>query len=169
MFAPVDDIHHRHRKNACGGATHIAIERLASIISRRLGRRQRHAEDGVGPKARLVIGTVHFDHRHVQRDLFGCVKPFQRVRNFAIYRLDRVQHAFAEVAGLVAIAPLHRFMRARGGAGRHRSPAHGAVFQSDVNLNCRITPTVQYFTRVDVDDAAHTMALLINSIASALS
>ena len=44
------------------GAADIAIERQAGGLRRRLGHRQRHAQDGVGAQPRLVGRAVQRDH-----------------------------------------------------------------------------------------------------------
>ncbi len=77
MFAAIDDVHHRHRQDARRGAADIAEQRLGGEIRGGLGGGKRHAEDGVGAKAGLVVGAVQFDHRLVDADLFGGVKAHQ--------------------------------------------------------------------------------------------
>ena len=54
MRAAVDDVHHRHGQHVRVGAAEIAVERQAARFRRGLGRRQRHAEDGVGAEPALV-------------------------------------------------------------------------------------------------------------------
>ena len=111
VFAAIDDIHHRHRQHPGRGAPHVAKQRLCGVISGRLGAGQRHAQNGVCPKARFIGRAVKFDHRHVDGHLFGHVKAHQRLGNLAIHGRNRLQHALAHVARRVAIAHFHRFMR----------------------------------------------------------
>src|SRR3546814_4824046 len=55
--------------------------------------------------------------------LFRSLQPDDRLGDFGIDRLDRLQDSLAEIARLVAVAHLDRFMRARGRARGHRRAA----------------------------------------------
>src|SRR3546814_4672941 len=68
---------------------------------------------------------------------------------FGIDRLDRLQDSLAEIARLVAVAHLDRFMRARGRARGHRRAAEAAVFQQDIDLDRRISSTVENLATMD--------------------
>src|SRR6202035_2303269 len=104
MHAAIDDVHHRHRQRPRRGAADIAIERQVGGFGRGLGDRQRHAQDGVGAEPALVRRTVEPDHGFVDLDLLLGVHAAEGVENFAVHRIDRLQHALAEIARLVAVA-----------------------------------------------------------------
>ena len=81
----------------------------------------------------------------VDRDLFGGVDADQRFGDLAVDGGDRLEHALAHVARLVAVALLDRFVGAGGGARGHGGAAHGAVFEDDVDLDRRVAPAVEDF------------------------
>ena len=116
-------------------AADIAIERQAGDVGRRLGDGERDAQNGVGAEPRLVRRAVERDHRCVDLDLILRVKPAQGVENIAIDAFDRLEHALAEKARLVAVAQFDRFMRAGRGARRHRRAAKRAIFQRDIDFD----------------------------------
>jgi hypothetical protein len=116
VLAAVQDVHHRHRQGAGVDAADIAIQRQAQILGRRLGDRERHAEDGVGAEARLVRRAVQVDHDVVDADLLGGVHPADGIENLAFHVGYRLPHALAAVAFLVAVPQLNRLMRAGGSA-----------------------------------------------------
>jgi hypothetical protein len=78
-----------------------------------------------------------------------------RVENLAVDRVDRLGHALAEIAALIAVAQLDRLMLAGGGAGGYRGAALGAVFQLDIDLDGRIAATVEDFTADDIHNGGH--------------
>ena len=122
---------------------------------RRLGDRERHAEDGVGAEPRLVGRAVERDHGLVDLGLRLGVHAADRVENLAVDRVDRLAHALAEIARLVAVAQLDRLVRAGGGAGRNRGAAERAVLQRDVDFDGRIAAAVEDFAADDVDNGGH--------------
>src|SRR3546814_763798 len=69
--------------------------------------------------------------------------------------LDRLQHALAAIALLVAVAQLDRLVGAGRGAGGHGGAAEGAALQSDVDLDGRIAPGVQDLPGLNIDDCSH--------------
>ena len=77
----------------------------------------------------------------------------------AVDRGDRLLHALAEIALLVAVAQLDRLVRPGRGAGRHGGAAARAVLQHDVDLDGRIAAAVEDFAADDVDDGGHGMVL----------
>ena len=84
--------------------------------------------------------------------------PDQRVGDLAVHRFDRVAHALAEIAVRLAVALFDRFVRAGGGARRHRRAAHRAVLQHDIHLDRGIAAAVENFAADDVGDAGHGMS-----------
>ena len=81
--------------------------------------------------------------------------PTMRVDDLDIDGLDRLEHALAEIAALVAVAQLDRLVRAGRGAGRHGGAAHRAVLQHDIDLDRRIAAAVEDLAADDVDDRGH--------------
>jgi hypothetical protein len=61
-----------------------------STFRRCLGRRQRDAEDRVGPKATLVICTVRFDHGKVKGPLVGSVEADDHLCQLGVHVLGGV-------------------------------------------------------------------------------
>src|SRR3546814_2741533 len=66
------------------------------------------------------------------------VQAGQHVEDLVVHGLDRLQHALAAIALLVAVAQLDRLVGAGRGAGGHGGAAEGAALQSDVDLDGRI-------------------------------
>src|SRR5208337_3147184 len=81
-----------------------------------------------------------------------------RVENVAVDGLDGVQHALADIAGLVAVSELDGFAGARGSAGRNRCATHRAIFQHDIHFHRRIASAVENFTCDDVHDCGHGLS-----------
>jgi hypothetical protein len=140
--AAVDDVHHRRRQDARRGPADIAIELQVGGFGRRLGDRQRNAEDRVGAEPRLVGRAVEGDHRLVDLDLLLGLEAADGVENVAGDRFDRLLDALAAVAALVAVAQLDRLVGAGRGARRHGGAAHRAVFEHDVDLDGRVAAAV---------------------------
>ena len=155
MHAAVDDVHHRHRQHAGLGAADIAVERQLVGDRRGLGDRQRHAEDGVGAEPRLVGRAVERDHRLVDLALRLGVHAADGIENLAFDGGDRLLHALAEIAFLVAVAQFDRLMRAGRGAGWHRGAAARAVLEHDLDLDGRVAAAVEHFAADDVGDGGH--------------
>ena len=116
MRAAVHDVHHRHRQEPRGRPAEITVERKLRGSSRRLGHRERHAEDRVGAEPRLILGAVERDQRLVDLGLVLGIHAADRVENFALGGGHRLLHAIAEIALLVAVAQFDRLVRARRGA-----------------------------------------------------
>ena len=116
---------------------------------------ERHAENGVGAEPALVRRAVELDHDLVDLDLLLDVHVAERFEDLAVDGGDRLLHALAEIARLVAVAQFDRLMRAGGGAGRHRRAAHRAVLQHHVDLDGGIAAAIENFAADDVDDGGH--------------
>ena len=113
MHTTIDDVHHRHGQRAGRGTTHIAIERHATGISRRLGNGKRHAENSIGTEASLVGRAIQFNHGAVNSDLVFSIHVGQRFKNLAIHGCHGFGNPFAEITALVTIPQLHGFMSTR--------------------------------------------------------
>ena len=68
--------------------------------------------------------------------------------------LDRVAGALAEVARLVAVAQLDRFMLAGGCAGGHGRTPHAAVGEKNIGFNGRVAAGVEDFATDDLGVSA---------------
>ena len=155
VHAAVDDVHHRHGQQPRIRAADIAVERQAVRLGRGLGDGKRDAEDGVGAEPALVLRAVELDQRLVDLDLVLRLHAADRVEDLAVHGLERLLHALAEVARLVAVAQLDRLVRAGRGAGGNGGAAERAVLQRHIDLDGRIAAAVEDFAADDVDDGGH--------------
>jgi hypothetical protein len=153
--AAVEDVHHRHRQQIGVDPADIAVERQSERIGGGLGGRQADPEDRIGAEPRLVVAAVERDHLRVDRGLVLGVHPDHGFGQLAVGRAHRLADAFTAPLRLIAVAQFDRFVRAGRRAGRDRRAAHAAVFQSHVDLDCRIAAAVEDLTGVDVDDRGH--------------
>jgi len=153
--AAVDHVHHRHRHLHRAGAAEVAVQRQARFLGR--GARHRHAdrERRVRAQAALVLGAVQVDQRAVQERLLARVQPQNCFADLGVDVLDRLQHALAEVALLVAVAQLDRLARAGRRARRHRGAAHRAALEQHVAFDGGVAATVENFAADDVNDGTH--------------
>ena len=149
MLAAVEDVHHRHRQYFRVGASQVAIQRQARRASRRPGNCQRHPQHRVGPDFPLVRRAVEVPQQAIDGCLSKRAHPLQFRCDHLIDVTDGLQHAFAEVALLVAIAQLHGLVRAGAGAARHCRPCAGPIVQLDIHLDGRIPAAVQNLAGVD--------------------
>jgi len=155
VHAAVDDIHHGNRQQPRPDATHIAIERQRIGDRSRLRHRERDAEQRVGAQPALVGRAVERDHGLVDLALCLRVHAADRVENLAVDRVERLGHALAEIAALVAVAQLDRLILAGGGARGHRGAALGAVIQLHIDLDGRIAATVEDLAADDIHNGGH--------------
>ena len=156
--AAVEHVHHRHRQQRRLAAAvelgEVAVERLAGVHRRRLGRRQGDAQQRVGAEAALVRGAVELDHRLVEGALLGGAGADQRRGDLAVDVGDRPGDALAG-PGVAAVAQLDRLELAGRGAGGHRGEAAGAGLERDFDLDGRVAARVEDLPRVDGGDGAH--------------
>ena len=123
VHAAVEHVHHRHRQHVGVGAADVAVQRQLELVGRGLGHGERHAEDGVGAEAGLVVGAVEVDQRPVDAALVERVEADDGVGDLAVDVGDGVEHALAAEA-VAAVAQLDRLERPGRGAGRDDRPAH---------------------------------------------
>ena len=153
--AAVDDVHHRHRHLHAAHATEIAVQRQAGLFGRGAGHGHRHGQHRVGAQARLVVGAVQVDQGLVQEGLLGRVQAHHGLGDLGVDELDGLEHALAQVTGLVAVAQLDRFARTGRRAGRHGGAAHGAAFQQHVALDGGVAARIEDFAADDVNNCTH--------------
>ncbi len=89
----------------------------------------------------------------------------ERVEDLAVDGGDRLEHALALIAGLVAVAQLDGLVGAGRGAGRHGRATLRAVLEDHVHLDGRVAAAVQDLAADDVDDGGHGRFLLVWSFA----
>ena len=156
MFAAIDDVHHRHRQDMRRNAANITIEWQAARIRGGLGHRHAGAKDSIGADPALVGRAIERDHRQVDIALvLGIERADQHVADLGIHRIHRIDHALAQIAGLVAIAEFDGFMRAGRGSAGHRGAAKAAIVEQNIDLDRGITPRIENFAGVDIDDRGH--------------
>ena len=109
----------------------------------------------LAPNRLLFARAVEIDHDLVDLDLLFDRHLAERLEDLAVDGFDRLAHALAEIASLVAVAQFDRLMRAGGGARRHRGAADRAVFQHHVDFDGGIAAAVENFAADDVDDGCH--------------
>src|SRR5256885_2998686 len=106
----------------------MAVKRDAPGRRGGVGGRERHTENRIRAKARLVRGAVELDHRLVDPFLVADVEVLQAARNLAFDAGDGARHPLAAVALRVAVAQLDCL----------RSEEHTSELQSPCNLVCRL-------------------------------
>ena len=148
--AAVDDVHHRRRQQPGADPAQVAEQRQPAVVGRGPGVGQRHAQDGVGPEALLVLRAVEFVHAVVQRHLIQRVHAAQFVGQLGVDVLDRLQNPLAEVFRLVAVAEFPRLVDSGAGAAGHGRPAEAAVGQFHVDLDGRIAAAIEDLSGTDV-------------------
>ena len=141
--AAVQDVHHRHRQQARRDAAQIAIQRRLLRRGRRARHGHRDRQNRVRAQLALVRSAVQLDHVPVDRPLAAPHPAQQRTARCAssIF-VTALQRAFAQVARLIAVAKLDRFMLARRCAGGNRRAAHTAIGQINIGLHRRIAAAV---------------------------
>ena len=87
--------------------------------------------------------------------LVGGVKIGESVGNFPIDVLDRIQHALAEIALLVAVTQFHSLMFARGRAAGNDCTPDCPVSQMYFGLDGRVSARVQHFPGMNFRNISH--------------
>jgi hypothetical protein len=146
MLAAVDDVGHRRRQDEV-----LVLVQLGDVLPHRHladvggsdGDRHRRAEDGVGAELRLVRGAVERDHRVVELALLERVLALEQLGDRAIDGFNRLQHAFAEINLLVAVAQFARFELAGGRPRRNGGTRKETVVEQDVDFDGRVAARVE--------------------------
>ena len=115
-----------------------------------------------GSQVAFILRAIQFDQFPVERELLGGVHTNNGFSDHAIYILHRLAHPLAEVAPWVAIAQLHCFIFARGGAAGDYVPANRSAGQIDLGFHRGIAPRIQHLARVRFDDMGHSLFLSRN-------
>ena len=138
VFAAVDDVHHRYGQGVAGGVVQHGVERFFQAGSFGMGEGEGDAEDGVCAEVLFEVVAVEVEHDFVEGGEVVNGFAFERRAEFFVDVGDGFGHAFAEVAGFVAVAQLEGFARAGGGAGRNASGTLCAVGKGDGDLYGRV-------------------------------
>ena len=155
MRAAVEHVQHGRGQNAGVDAAEIAIERNLQRL--RHGARGGHGdgEDGIRAQLALVGGAVERDHGLVDEALIGGVHAFELGGDHGFHVGDGLQHAFAEVVALVAVAQFHGLVLAGGSARRHNGAAQSAAFKNYVRFHGRIAARIQNLARANCNNLSH--------------
>src|SRR5690606_7752312 len=81
--------------------------------------------------------------------------PDERFAQYAVHVRHGLQHAFAQVAGGIAVAQLDRLPRTGGGSRGNTRPAARAVRQPDFRFDGGIAAGIQDFPPVYLADTDH--------------
>ena len=155
MFAPIENVEHRHREGAGIDAAQVPVEGQVEVAGGRLGHSHADRQDGIGPQLALGLGAVQFQHQFVDRNLFDRVHADQFFGNCLVDVLDRLEHPFAAVAPLVAVAQFQRLIGAGAGPARHDRRADAPTVQPDLHLHGRVAAAVEHLTTVHIDNFTH--------------
>ena len=156
MRAAVQNVHHRHRQDVGVDTAQIAIEGQAERVRRRFRHSQADAQDGIRSQLGLVRRPVQGEQLGVDRLLLHRVPAKEGVRDRAVDVGDGLGDTFAEIALLVAIPQLERFVHACGRPGGYCRASPRAVSKVDFHLNSRIAARIQDFKCRDTfDDCFH--------------
>ncbi len=161
MRAAVQDVHHRRRQQAGSEAAEVLIERDAEVVGHGARRGHRDRQDRVGAQLALGRRAVEREHGVVELALVAGVHAFQLGGDHFVDVVDGLQHAFADVAALVAIAQLQRFVLAGGGAAGHGGAAARSAFQNDIGFDGGIAARIQNFAAKNQFNLCHASPALL--------
>ena len=129
------------------------------MIGRRVGRCQRHAQDGVGTKVLLVLGTVELDHAGIDRCLVECVVTDQFRSELLVDIGHRTDDALAQEGTLVTVAQFPGFVDTSAGTAGHGRAAERTVGELDINLDRRVATAIENLTGMDISNrGTHLLA-----------
>jgi hypothetical protein len=158
VHAPVDDIHHRHRKQTRSGTADIAIQWRVFGNRGGLCNGERNAKSGIGPQPALVCSAVERNQCFVDLGLRLGLHTAKGIVNFAVDGIHRLANALAAKARLVAVAKFDGLVGASGGPRRYGSAASRSVLQDHVDLDSRIAPAIKNFAADNVCNGGHRRA-----------
>ena len=112
MGAAVEDVGHRQRQQRCAVAPEVSIEGHAFRVGGGVGDRERGAQDRVGAEPRFVRCAVQLDEGLVDSLLVFDVDALEPASDLSLDIGDGFRDSLSAVALAVAVAELHRFVRA---------------------------------------------------------
>ena len=152
VLAAVEDVDQRHRHDPRAGTAEVSVKRKPDRLGRGVGRRQADAEEGVRSEPRLVRRSVQVDQQTVEADLVDGVDAKQLGAERLVDVADRGEDALSAIALRVAVAHLHRLVRAGRGSRRDDGRAHRSVVQEEIDLDRRIAARVEDLPSDDILD-----------------
>ena len=148
MLTAIENVHHRHRHAVLTRLAielgNMGIERHALGIGCRLGCRQRNSQNGVGAQLGLVVGAIEFEHGIVEATLVAGIHADEPLTDGSIHRSYRLQYAFPQVTGGIAITQFQRFTGAGGSTTGGASNTQGTTFQPHLGLNSGVTTGIEH-------------------------
>ena len=111
VLAAVDDVERRDGEDVRVRAADVAVQRQIGAVCGRLGHGKADAEDRVGADTLLVGRAVDLVQRQVDETLVCGVETFDRGTELVDHARDRLRHALAAIAILVAVTQLVRLER----------------------------------------------------------
>ena len=159
MAAAVEDVHHRHGQDVGVRAADVAEQRQVGRVGSGPRDGERDAEDRVGAELLLVGAAVDGEHLGVDEPLLARLEAEQLRAELLDDRVDGLLDTLAEVAALVAVAPLDRLERPGGRAAGHGGPRERAVVEGDLDLNRGVAARVEDLAGAYCLDAGHAELL----------
>ena len=155
MRAAVDEIHHRHRHHRLATPREITPQRLIGILSSGMRHRERYGEQRIGTETTFVVRAIERNHAGIYVFLIARITLEQGCADHGVDVANRLQHALAEIALLVAIAKFDRLARTGRGTGGHSRATDGAAGEDHVRFYGGIAPRIDDLAGSDIDNAAH--------------
>ena len=122
---------------------------LVGLHSGGLGASKADTENGVCSEARLIVGTVEFNHLLVDGTLFGHIHTAQLLIEHVVDILHGLKHTLAKILRFVAIAKLTSLVHARRCTRRNCSTTHSALFGKHLDFHCGIAARVENLAAPD--------------------
>ncbi len=135
MSAAVDDVHHGHGECVGVAATDVFVEGKVEVVGSGFCHSEGNAEDGVCAEVRFGGGAVESEHFFVDGNLVESAHANEGGSDYVVDVGYCFEHAFAHVAGFVAVAELEGFVNAGRCAGGNGSAAESAGFEDYVYFN----------------------------------
>ena len=108
MSAPIEHVHHGHRKLVRIITTQILKQRQPVGSSPSFSYRQRYSKHSVRTQSSLVLSPIEIAQCLVYLSLVARITTNQQLSHFGVHVQHRSGHTFAEVACSVVISQLHR-------------------------------------------------------------
>ena len=153
--ATVQHVHARQRERVGIRTAHVAVERKVTLVRAGFGDRERHTQQGIGAETGFVVRAVERDERVVDQPLIEALEADDRLGDLPVDVRDGPLHTLAAVA-VAAVPKLDGLVGAGAGPARNRRPPPGAREELDLDLDGRVASRVEYLSRHDVDDGAHS-------------
>ncbi len=161
VAAAVEDVHHRHGQQVRVGPADVAEQRQVGRVRGGAGDGERDPEDGVGADLLLGGAAVDGEHLGVDEPLLAGLEAEELGPELVDDGVDGLLDALAEVAALVAVAPLDGLEGAGRRTARNRRPGEGAVVEGDLDLDRGVAARVEDLASAYCLDAGHAVLLVL--------